>query len=494
VTIPRIPRWWWARALLVVACFSLRAATLPDYIEDRDGLFFSKAVERYSLSEARPHFPGYPVYVWAGKVFALFAPNASDALHALSAVSTSLTVLPLMLLAGAWRRRRGASLLDERISEAIAALLWCVCPVSWLSGTSIFSDPFALLLAFTMFWFCDRVCAGESTRPARDLAVASVLAGLLVGARLSYAPFIVIVAFSAWRLRQQTLRVGWRMRSPLAALVLFAATCGVWLTWQIAIDGGLFFSRGWAHVSGHFGGWGGSVGTDQSLSERPIRFVETLLAHGIGGYFDDESPPLRIAVTVLWALPVALGCWRIARTPKARTLGALFVGPYTVWMALGHDVDLARYFLPIVAVACVVAGVGAWPRAFGVALGLASIAVAGAVSYPLAREYQRSPPPELLLAKDVEVRSGHDVAFVGGEVSPLLLENAPHARVIAVTRETLGRVLAVHRRAGRTIYAVTSELDPLAPLFEHWTLVRVRSISKRVASRGPRRLELRRLD
>ena len=124
-------------AVLCAVTFALRLWTLPRFVESVDGWCFVRGVVRYSSVEARPHWPGYPLYIALGKLLALATGDAARALHLLSAAATSLTALPLMLLARDWCAAGGADTARAEEAGLVAGLLWAVVPGSWLSGNEI---------------------------------------------------------------------------------------------------------------------------------------------------------------------------------------------------------------------------------------------------------------------------------------------------------------------------------------------------------------------
>src|SRR5262249_49956591 len=134
-------------AVLCLALFALRLWTLPPFVESVDGWSFVRGVVRYSALEARPHSPGYPLYIALGKLLAALAGDVVFALHLVSIASSSLAALPLMALARDWSAAAGS---DREAAERAglgAGVLWGLTPGSWLAGSEIFSDSLGLLLA-----------------------------------------------------------------------------------------------------------------------------------------------------------------------------------------------------------------------------------------------------------------------------------------------------------------------------------------------------------
>jgi Protein of unknown function (DUF2723) len=183
----------------ILSVFSLslvtRLLTLPGYIESRDGFFFVKGVERYSLSETRPFWPGYPVYIWFGSFFNLFYANPVQALHVLSVVASTLTLLPLAALTSGLGKSLGFTPFQAHFAGFAAAIFWALMPLSWLTGSEIYSDPLALLFAITMLWLCQKTM---QTGVNADLYFAALFAGLMLGVRLAYLILILPLLYVTW--------------------------------------------------------------------------------------------------------------------------------------------------------------------------------------------------------------------------------------------------------------------------------------------------------
>ena len=106
---------------------------------------------------------------------------------------------------------------------------------------------------------------------------------------------------------------------------------------------------------------------------------------------------------------------------------------YAIWMYIGHDVDLARYFLPIVAAMCIVAALGlSQRRTISISILAFAVIMIGSVSIPLAYIHASTPPLQTqlahYLADDANFTSGSFIAdkielfrFLRERSSPLRL-------------------------------------------------------------------------
>ena len=116
------PGTWTAVVLAVVAAgLAVRLPTMPLTPDVEDSYLFVRAVLRYSLAQTRPHWPGYPVYIWVGKLVTAVVGDPVLGLHVLSAVSSALTAWPLALVTRTWALSLGAP-------ARTAGMRWCPAP------------------------------------------------------------------------------------------------------------------------------------------------------------------------------------------------------------------------------------------------------------------------------------------------------------------------------------------------------------------------------
>ncbi len=379
--------WPAALAALTGVVLGARLLTLAPGPEDMDSFLFARALDRYSVAEMRPHFPGYPVYVWAGRLARALTGDPFSALHLVSIVSSALAVVPLALLAAAWRREAGGTGGEARASGVAAALFWSAFPLSWITGTEIYADTLGLLFGLLVLLF-----VWEAGRRAAPLdAAAGITGGLMLGARLG--DFMLLAPLAERLSAGSAPDHPGRVRAVVGGL---AAGILPWLAWQWAVDGPALLTLGRSQMRGHFVTWGNTGLMDPDLLTRPTRFLGTQLVFGLGGGF---ASAVRAAVTVCLVVLLVVGGRRLWRARRPRALLLLWTIPYLVQVMVGVDIGYLRYGLPLVAIVAVVAAIGLPPGRAGV--GVASITMAALlfVTVPLAREHHRRPPTELQLAR-----------------------------------------------------------------------------------------------
>ena len=300
----------------------------------------------------------------------------------------------LLGLWGAWKL--AARLVGGGPGGALAGLLAAVAVVltqDWvyyfLRGTT------EVILIATTVWFVDRLIDGRRTQAF----LIGVVAGLM---RPEWWPFLIV--YAAWLV--------WRdpaFRRPLGLLVLAAGLLAQPFFWFVPpyITTGHAFSAATqaAEYNGHLGS----------------NILQTVLARGV----DDQILPALI----LAALAVVVAWVR----DRDRLIPAIGAGVVAWWIVVVAETldgypGLERFFLPGVALTCVLAGVGvvlvaraaqdALPtRAAGVIGGLAA-AILIAASIPLSTA-RISQARAFLPAANLAVRTLHEldrvIAAAGGK-------------------------------------------------------------------------------
>ncbi len=85
--------------LIVFISFIIRMYLRSNYLDDWDSVQFALALDNYSIALHQPHPPGYPVYVFLGRLLHLVFPNVTDSLVYLSILFGTLSIIAIYLLA-----------------------------------------------------------------------------------------------------------------------------------------------------------------------------------------------------------------------------------------------------------------------------------------------------------------------------------------------------------------------------------------------------------
>lgn len=477
----RLRLWLLALALATLAA---QAATAPDYVQNLDGFLFAAGVERYAMAELRPHFPGYPVYMWLGKAANAVLGEPRRALRAVSLLASALAVVPLGLLAAELRRAAGGATAASA-AALTAGLVWALAPGPWLSSGELFSDPLGLLLALAMLLGVWRALEAPDRH---GLAAPAALAGLMLGARLDYFPLAAPLALAVWRRRGEP--------AARRAVLAFAASLAPWLAWQLALDRATYLTTLALQVSNHLADPGNTVRRAADLVARPFGVARTTFVDGLGGFWPGE-PARRSPATIVLAAVLVPGLVRLARLRRPATAALwLWAAAWAAWLVVFHDVTFTRYVLPLAAWAALVAGLGIpggaarWPTVGALAASLAAVGV------PLGVAHRDHPPVGEKLARHVQqrLRPGHDALLLLDSDTPVALryvaERIPDLTLRALPPEQIGAVAERLGGEGLAVYSTSPSTD--AP--ERWKPVARFCRDRHLDPRGPFELWLYRLE
>ena len=238
----------WAVAGLVGAAFIAGATWLfsfPPSLSSDDAVYFANGIERFSVLDFSPHFPGYPGFVWLGRAMRLAVGDPPAALQALTTLC-ALALVPLGAIL-VWGGTRSA------VWALLAAALTLTLPLLPLLALSGLSDAaaLALLLVFLVLTPARNACEGGRCFPLAFLAGIALGGALCV--RPSYAPIAAPMMFALCLLDR---------RAGLAS-ALGAALVGVpMFAWIFAQEGMLYVQEGVRFFHGHTTGWGNTAFSD----------------------------------------------------------------------------------------------------------------------------------------------------------------------------------------------------------------------------------------
>jgi hypothetical protein len=429
--------------------FLARLLTLSHAPDNDDAPFFIRGVQRFSVPEGRPHWPGYPVYVAAGKLAGWVVGDPVFGLQVVSAAASAAIAWVAAGVVRAWSESLGASPRDASRAGLTAGLLWLVSPMSWVTGSQIISDTLGLLLGLAVVALSIR---GERRGEAWPWLAAALLAGAMIGVRLVNVSMLGPLLWKAWSARRER----WRRLPPAAALAL-ALGAGLlpWTGWLVLHDLAGYVQAGRQHLGGHFTRYGESIWTDPHPWQRPWIALRTLAVYGLG-FGGPRLGWARALASVGWMATLLLAArLRPWRGPVWR-LVALWAIPHLAYVFLAHDVAYGRYALSaalVVALFAGLAGARAGPAAWSVPL-VTAAAVTG-VSLPVAVHQARQPPVEYQALRHVAGQPAPGVVLVSG-ADDLLAIYAPlfadRVRLARVPVEVVGTVRERAVAQGRDLY------------------------------------------
>jgi hypothetical protein len=179
---------------------------------DWDEMLFQLAMQHYNVAQHRPHPPGFPLYVGAAKLVALFGVSDFHALQTINFICAVAIVPATFLLARELR---------FRVSAAFsAAVLLAFFPNVWVFGGTAFSDVPSMLLITLAVGLLLRGC-----RSTNAYLLGTLVAGVAAGFRSQNAviaalPLLIAFCFHARR------RTGVAIAGLLIPVVIGAASYG----------------------------------------------------------------------------------------------------------------------------------------------------------------------------------------------------------------------------------------------------------------------------
>lgn len=228
-----LPQWWRSlerapesmtfnqRAILVAASMVAAMSRLLAVARtpwDWDEILFMLALDHFDVAEHRPHPPGFPLYILAGKVIRKLGFGDFHALQALSFVGAVAVVPAMFFLCRELRMRFSTSL--------SAAMLLAFFPNVWFYGGGAFSDVPSMTLVIIAVALLLAGCRNGQAYLA-GAATLAIAAGfrpqnLLVG----FAPLLIA---SAFQIRRSVVRVMAAV-SAILAIVAISYAGAAWLT------------------------------------------------------------------------------------------------------------------------------------------------------------------------------------------------------------------------------------------------------------------------
>jgi hypothetical protein len=311
---------------VAVLSLALRVPALDGRPDDRDSVGFIAGVEDFDIARQQPHFPGYPLFIALAKSLRVLG---TDSGWSLEIVDLACGVVLPFLVARIVAMRRG------RRAGAWVGLLVSVHPLLVSESWSMRSDIAGLAV----------LCGSLVLLGAGRFWLAGLAAGLLLGLRISYAPFAVGLLFG----------VGGGAR---CARLVAGGVCGTasWLVPLVLVDGGIEFGETLRFLHGHFLIWGNTpFGGGASITDWPTAIVSGTLG-------------LEVPVVLSWILVIGVaigvlgrrGRITVAEVPaldvdvgKRAVIGRVVAAGgivYSIWLLFAQNPDATRHVMPITTV------------------------------------------------------------------------------------------------------------------------------------------------
>ena len=329
----------WGWGIVFIGCIVSRLLSTIYYIEDLDSLRFALSMIDYDVAKLQPHFPAYPVFCWSAKLLYAITRRYAYAFSLIGGVSIFFTIFFTLKIA----KIRGITLLGK-----FAIFVIFMNPLLWLMSNRYMPDAMGVACLLASFYFTTIRTENGGDRVLDRNAIGFFLAGILLGIRLSYFPFLVPALL---------IRL---LKQPGRLKCIIAGTIGV-LLWLIP----LLYITGWHTLiaaaqtqgTGHFSDFGGTVSTSPELWHRLTKLFESLWADGFGLYWHGRH--LITACTTISLIGIiavsnwqTLRKWRIEKRPgdnspfwRAALFGSII---YIVWIFFAQNVIYkSRHVLPL---------------------------------------------------------------------------------------------------------------------------------------------------
>lgn len=334
--------------------FCARVVFLPPTLDDVDAFNFDLGVHEYDPARFRPHPPGYPVFILAGKLAHLVLTSHGAALALVSAVFSSLSVIPLYFLAREFTSRTGA---------ALACVFALTTPLVWFNSVRPMSDAtglFAVLSAQVLLVRGLRTMQVDEDGGRRLWLLGAIASGLALGVR-AQALFLVAPILLYGCLRRPRL-LPW-------TTVCLGGAVAAWLWPTLIASGGAGpYLRGL------------SLLLATALPHEPLLSAPTL-HRAVHGLWDVVGAPwgtwwLGVPMLAL----AAFGAVRLALGNRTLLLWLLMLFlPYALYHYLLQMTATIRYAMPLVPMLAILAAsaVTAWSRG---RVSVSAVAAAGFVA------------------------------------------------------------------------------------------------------------------
>lgn len=391
-------------------------------LEDIDSVNFALGVRDFDVATHRPHPPGYPVYIFLGKIATAIAGYGVDAapsmveakaLSVLSLLGALLAIVCLYLAFTCFSGSPPSSGIRDRlqtldITAFSATAITASCPLFWYLAVRPMSDLPGLAFA-AMSQAC-LMLAWRIQTPGPDgdkrLAPASTAAS---GRMIVIGAFLAALSIG---LRSQTV---W-FTAPLLVLVLIdrigRGVAGAMLGSAVTfVAGGLAWGIPLLIASGGLGAYLAALGTQAGEDFAAGEMLYTnptprAAAFALMRTFVDpwDSTMLATAVLMLAAAGLIQLLWKDRRSlPPVVALG----GPYLVFHLLFQDTSFIRYALPLVPVVAFLAVRGAsWATPRAVPVVAAAVSIAGVViASPVLLAYSSEASPTVRAIEAMQAES-----------------------------------------------------------------------------------------
>lgn len=202
--------------IFVIFVFILRLAFTIDFLEDWDSVQFALALHDYSIVSHQPHPPGYPIYILLGRFINIFFSNDIKTLTFISALFSSLSIIPLFFL---------AKKIFNQTTAILTISFFVFIPLVWILSEVALTDIPGLFFIITVAYLI-YITKNNNT----NFILVSLLSGLILGFRTNNISIIISLLFLVWLHRRD-------IKLALLSFTFFLCGIAIWLIPLIIITG-----------------------------------------------------------------------------------------------------------------------------------------------------------------------------------------------------------------------------------------------------------------
>lgn len=296
---------------------------------------FALGIINYDVTNFQPHFPAYPVYCGITKAFYAISGNLgiSFAISGGLAIFLIAYYLPLFV---------------HKVPHYVLALVIICNPYLWLLSNRFMPDLLGVgVLVAGIFYFKKAFSNGDQI----SVTLLGVCAGLLLGVRVSYFPFLLI----------PVLIVLIKSKHKSILLLSGAITVVIWLV-PLVIDTGWsnLITAAKAQTDGHFNTFGGTIINEPDLLARFKSIFIYTWSDGLSGWVPGRHW-LTLSLTVILVPALLLGLTALPKLIDKRVVLILLSSAtlYFIWVLFFQNVlHKSRHLLPFIPFALALATYG----------------------------------------------------------------------------------------------------------------------------------------
>jgi 4-amino-4-deoxy-L-arabinose transferase-like glycosyltransferase len=202
---------------IIAISFIIRVCLRSNYLDDWDSINFALALDKYSMAASQPQPPGYPVYIFMGRLSHMIIPNATDSLVYLSILFGTLSIIAIYLLSNKFFGKNVG---------VLSALMLSIIPAHLKFSDVAMSDIVSLFFIIITIYLLY-----NSTTSKKYLYLATISLGITVGVRQTDILLIPLYLIFLIATRRNDLK------TCILSIILLSISVCAWLIPTIIVTG-----------------------------------------------------------------------------------------------------------------------------------------------------------------------------------------------------------------------------------------------------------------